>query len=59
MILSKTGDTDLAGGNLAVAYDAGINEPIIIVVLGSTQEGRFADVATLASSTAAYLKSGE
>lgn len=45
--ISKTGYTDLAGGNLAVTFDAGLNQPIVVVVLGSTQEGRFADVATL------------
>lgn len=44
---SKTGFTDLAGGNLTIAFDAGLNRPIIITVLGSTREGRFNDVATL------------
>jgi D-alanyl-D-alanine carboxypeptidase (penicillin-binding protein 5/6) len=47
LIASKTGYTDLAGGNLTVAFDAGLNRPIIITVLGSTREGRFRDVATL------------
>ncbi|MBY0110448.1 serine hydrolase [Patescibacteria group bacterium] len=50
-LLSKTGFTDLAGGNLAVVYDAGINHPIAIVVLGSTREGRFTDVERLLSRT--------
>jgi D-alanyl-D-alanine carboxypeptidase (penicillin-binding protein 5/6) len=44
---SKTGFTDLAGGNLAVAFDAGLNRPVIVVVLGSSREGRFRDVADL------------
>ncbi len=44
---SKTGFTDLAGGNLVVAFDIGLNEPYIIVVLGSSQEGRIDDVETL------------
>jgi D-alanyl-D-alanine carboxypeptidase (penicillin-binding protein 5/6) len=44
---SKTGYTDLAGGNLTVAFDAGLNRPIIITVLGSTREARFTDVMTL------------
>lgn len=57
LLVSKTGYTDLAGGNLAIVFDAGVNEPFAIVVLGSTQEGRFTDVAALASSTLAYLKS--
>ncbi len=44
---SKTGYTDLAGGNLAIVYDAGLNHPIVIVVLGSSRTGRFTDVLTL------------
>jgi serine-type D-Ala-D-Ala carboxypeptidase (penicillin-binding protein 5/6) len=48
LIASKTGYTDLAGGNLVVAFDAGLGRPIIITVLGSTREGRFDDIITLA-----------
>lgn len=48
---SKTGYTDLAGGNLAIAFDAGMNRPIIIAVLGSTQEDRFKDTLKLAEAT--------
>lgn len=51
MLLSKTGFTDLAGGNLAVVFDAGIDHPIAIVVLGSTREGRFDDVDRLLERT--------
>lgn len=47
MIGSKTGYTDLAGGNLTIAFDAGMNRPIIITVLGSTRDERFTDVLTL------------
>lgn len=47
MIGSKTGFTDLAGGNLTVAFDAGLDRPIIVTVLGSTREERFTDVLTL------------
>lgn len=50
-LLSKTGFTDLAGGNLAVVYDAGIGHPIAIVVLGSSREGRFSDVNALFART--------
>jgi len=49
--MGKTGLTDLAGGNLAIAYDAGENHPVIVIVLGSTQEGRFADVTSLVETT--------
>ncbi len=47
MIGSKTGYTDLAGGNLTIAFDAGLNRPIIVTVLGSTREERFTDVLKL------------
>lgn len=47
MIGSKTGYTDLAGGNLTIAFDAGFDRPIIITVLGSTRDERFTDVLTL------------
>jgi len=47
LLASKTGYTDLAGGNLTIAFDAGFNRPIVITVLGSSREGRFTDVATL------------
>jgi D-alanyl-D-alanine carboxypeptidase len=55
LLISKTGYTDLAGGNLAIVFDAGVNQPFAIVVLGSTQTGRFEDVTALASSTVSYL----
>ncbi len=55
LIASKTGYTDLAGGNLALAFDAGFNHPIIIVVLGSTEEGRFADAEKLLWAALEYL----
>ena len=47
LMASKTGFTDLAGGNLIIAFDAGIGQPIIVTVLGSTREGRFSDAEEL------------
>lgn len=47
LILGKTGYTDLAGGNLAVVFDAGLSQPIAVVVLGSSLDGRFTDTRTL------------
>ena len=44
---SKTGYTDLAGGNLAVITEISLGRPVVIVVLGSTKEERFSDVALL------------
>lgn len=54
-ILSKTGYTSMAGGNLAVAFDASMGKPIIVVVLGSTQEERFEDVKTLVNASLDYF----
>jgi D-alanyl-D-alanine carboxypeptidase (penicillin-binding protein 5/6) len=51
VLLSKTGFTDLAGGNLVVVFDAGINHPIALVVLGSSRDARFTDVERLLSRT--------
>ncbi|HRH25920.1 MAG TPA: serine hydrolase [Candidatus Paceibacterota bacterium] len=47
LIASKTGYSDLAGGNLAVAFDAGIGRIVVAVVLGSTYSGRFDDMRAL------------
>jgi D-alanyl-D-alanine carboxypeptidase len=47
---TKTGYTDLAGGNLAVVFDAGFNRPIIITVLGSSRNERFSDVKKLVAT---------
>jgi D-alanyl-D-alanine carboxypeptidase len=52
---SKTGLTDLAGGNLAVVFDAGFDHPVGVVVLGSSEKGRFEDVEKLVWSTIEYL----
>lgn len=51
MIASKTGFTDIAGGNLAVIFDRGVGDPVVVVVLGSTYKGRFDDVSKLAGAT--------
>jgi serine-type D-Ala-D-Ala carboxypeptidase (penicillin-binding protein 5/6) len=47
VLAGKTGFTDLAGGNLALAVDAGLNRPVVIVILGSSKEGRFSDMERL------------
>jgi D-alanyl-D-alanine carboxypeptidase (penicillin-binding protein 5/6) len=48
---SKTGFTDLAGGNLAVVFDSSIGHPVVVVVLGSTVDGRFDDVMRLVNAS--------
>lgn len=50
IIASKTGYTDLAGGNLVVAFDAGFNRTVIVTVLGSSRQGRFDDVLKLVTA---------
>jgi D-alanyl-D-alanine carboxypeptidase len=51
VIGSKTGYTDNAGGNLVVAFDAGLAHPVIAVVLASSIEGRFTDMEKLVATT--------
>ncbi len=55
LLLSKTGYTDLAGGNLALVFDVGIGHPIAVVVLGSSLKSRFTDGAILIASTLAHF----
>lgn len=51
IIASKTGFTDLAGGNLAIIFDVGYMRPMAAVVLGSTYDGRFSDIQKIISAT--------
>ena len=55
LLLSKTGYTDLASGNLALVFDIGIQHPIAVVVLGSSKDARFTDGATLVAATLAHF----
>lgn len=55
LLASKTGFTDLAGGNLVVAFDADFGHPIVVVVLGSTETARFSDVEQLVWATLRFL----
>lgn len=51
IVFGKTGFTNNAGGNVAVVLqDSATSTPYIIVVMGSTAEDRFADVAALADT---------
>jgi len=56
LLASKTGFTNVAGGNMVVAFDPELGRPIIIVVLGSTEDGRFEDVRALVNATLEYIK---
>lgn len=57
LLASKTGYTELAGGNLVVAFEAGLNRPIVAVVLGSTFYERFSDIVSLTDSARAFVAS--
>ncbi|MEK7613895.1 MAG: serine hydrolase [Patescibacteria group bacterium] len=46
-IASKTGFTDLAGGNLSLIVEPVVGHPVALVVLGSTRDGRNSDILTL------------
>lgn len=47
LVASKTGYTNLSGGNLAVILDRGMGDPVVAVVLGSSYKGRFDDMQKL------------
>lgn len=55
LLLSKTGYTDLAGGNLVLVFDVGIQHPIAVVVLDSSKKARFTDGTTLVAATLAHF----
>jgi D-alanyl-D-alanine carboxypeptidase len=55
LIASKTGYTEMAGGNLVIAFDSSMGRPIIVVVLGSSIDGRFSDVSKLVKATQNYI----
>lgn len=44
---AKTGYTTLAGGNVVSMFDIEVGHPLVIVIIGSTTDGRFADTETL------------
>lgn len=55
LIMGKTGFTDLAGGNLGIVFDAGLSQPVVAVVLGSTREARFSDMKALVRAALADI----
>ncbi len=52
---SKTGFTDIAGGNLTFAFDPELGRPIVIAILGSSVDGRFVDAEKLINATMKYI----
>lgn len=55
LVMGKTGFTDLAGGNLAIVFDAGLSQPVAIVVLHSSHDGRFSDMRALVAGAQAAI----
>ena len=56
LIAAKTGYTDIAGGNLVVAFGAGPGRQFAAVVLGSSYEGRFSDMLKIYEAVSKYVK---
>jgi D-alanyl-D-alanine carboxypeptidase (penicillin-binding protein 5/6) len=52
---SKTGFTDIAGGNLAIIFEPMPGRPVAAVVLGSTREGRDDDMRVLAAASKKWM----
>lgn len=55
LISSKTGTTNLAGGNIAFIFSPRPNHPVAVVVLGSTPDGRYSDASKLLSATLGHF----
>jgi len=55
LIASKTGYTDIGGGNLIIAFDPELGRPIIVTILGSSEKGRFEDMTKLVNATMGYI----
>ena len=54
--LSKTGFTDLAGGNLVIVYEPVPGRPVALSVLGSSREGRESDMRALVDVLDPYMR---
>jgi D-alanyl-D-alanine carboxypeptidase len=59
LIMGKTGYTDLAGGNLAVAFNVGPDHTVVAIVMGSTEDGRFSDMLELVPAAEAAVAEGK
>lgn len=56
LVASKTGFTDLAGGNLTIAFDAGFGRTVVVTVLGSTRNERFTDALRIVDAIKTDIK---
>jgi len=55
LLASKTGFTNTAGGNLVFIFDPELGRPIVVSILGSTENGRFADARILIKAVMEYI----
>ena len=56
-LMTKTGTTRVAGGNLGLVFDAGIDRPVVAVILGDTPEERFSDMDILIEKARLFFSS--
>jgi D-alanyl-D-alanine carboxypeptidase (penicillin-binding protein 5/6) len=59
LLMGKTGYTDLAGGNLGVIFEAAPGHPVVAIVMGSTEDGRFSDMKQLVPAAQAAVAEGK
>lgn len=55
-VASKTGFTDLAGGNLAIVFEPMPGHLVALSILGSTRENRDADIIRLADAAKKWMR---
>ena len=56
IVASKTGFTNISGGNLAVAIESATGRKLVMTVLGSTFDDRFTDIMTLSGAVNGEVK---
>ncbi|MDP3784813.1 MAG: hypothetical protein Q8R12_01935 [bacterium] len=56
LIGAKTGFTELAGGNLVFIFDAGFSRPVLVSLLGSSENGRFKDAKKIVEAVLNYYQ---
>ena len=55
VLISKTGYTNTAGGNLVFVFDPELGRPIIVSILGSTDKERFEDARVIIKAVMDYI----
>ncbi len=59
LLVSKTGFTDLANGNLVFAFDRGLGQPLVVVIMGTERNNRFIEAAELSQAVFDYLAASQ